>query len=64
MAFIPDSLSDHSPSFCVGAKKGHNLIHIPTGWRSSGRSPIRIPRITFNPRYPHGSKSTTIFTYT
>jgi hypothetical protein len=41
MAFIPDSLSDHSPSFCVGAKKGHNLIHIPTGRRPSGHSPIR-----------------------
>jgi hypothetical protein len=25
---IPDSLSNHSPSFCLGAKKDHNLIHI------------------------------------
>jgi hypothetical protein len=41
MAFIPDSLSDHSPSFCAGATKAYNLIHIPIGRRPSGRSPIR-----------------------
>jgi hypothetical protein len=28
---IPASLSNHSPSFCLGAKKGHILIHSAYG---------------------------------
>jgi hypothetical protein len=41
MVLIPDSQSNHSPSFRVGAKKGHNLTHIPHGRRLSGRSPVK-----------------------
>jgi hypothetical protein len=52
------------PQLLRRRKKRHNLIHNPVGRRSSGNNPIKIPRISFNPRYPHGSKSTTIFTYT
>ncbi len=64
MVLIPDSQSNHSPSFRSGAKKGHNLIHIPHGPRSRGRSPGKVPEDNFQSSVSTRIKIYHYFTYT